>query len=549
MSEPIPTDLSLLARAFRQAMEKCESIYHTAALEYAHRYPEQVNRSSADFVGRMLDLHRGVVIKVFVEIAHVDWQWSANELRLAAQLFEHVWRQRLKDDQLRQALAHVLEKSHLRWESLLGPFERLGLLRRHAAELQATIIDMARLVAQADGRVESKKTRQLQWIQSELQRILQPVPLATPAPAPPPSAARVEQAAREVRSHYELGRSPAVGAETASGEEELAEALVELDGLIGLENIKQEVRELANFLQIQRERGKHGLVTSRLSLHGVFTGNPGTGKTTVARLLGRIFAALGILPKGHLIETDRSGLVAEYAGQTAPKTNRCVDEAIGGLLFIDEAYSLVAEAGDDPYGNEALQVLLKRMEDDRARLVVILAGYPQPMERLFKTNPGLSSRFPRVFHFPDYTAVELGRIFEALCGKNEYELAPAARARLLVGFQYLLDRRDERFGNGRLARNVFELAIRRLANRIARASPLTREMLVTLEPEDISFEEVPGEVWNNLDLQARSLRLTCPGCGQTSALALAVLGRQVQCRRCDREFRAEWGELLVLSGE
>src|SRR5438552_9182198 len=150
---------------------------------------------------------------------------------------------------------------------------------------------------------------------------------------------------------------------------------------------------------------------------------------------------MGILARGHLVETDRSGLVAEYAGQTGPKVNKKVDEALDGLLFIDEAYSLVADGGDDPYGTEAIQTLLKRMEDDRDRLVVVLAGYPEPMDRLLKSNPGLSSRFPRTFIFPDYTAAELGSILQEFCRKNQYELPVLTRVKSLLGFQYLLDRR------------------------------------------------------------------------------------------------------------
>ena len=165
-----------------------------------------------------------------------------------------------------------------------------------------------------------------------------------------------------------------------------------------------------------------------MSLHMVFTGNPGTGKTTVARIIGKIFAAMGVLKKGHLIETDRSGLVAGYAGQTGPKTNAKIDEALDGVLFIDEAYSLVAEEGQDAYGMEAVQAVLKRAEDDRDRLVVIMAGYTEEMNTLLDSNPGLSSRFNRVLQFEDYSPVELARIYAWLCEKNHYKLAEGTRA-------------------------------------------------------------------------------------------------------------------------
>jgi SpoVK/Ycf46/Vps4 family AAA+-type ATPase len=327
--------------------------------------------------------------------------------------------------------------------------------------------------------------------------------------------------------------------------EQLSDVLDELDVLIGLDSIKLEMRELVNFLKIQAERVKHDLPQTAISLHAVFSGNPGTGKTTVARYFGRILGAMGILAKGHLIETDRSGLVAEYAGQTAPKTNKRIDEALDGVLFIDEAYSLVAETGDDPYGTEALQALLKRMEDERDRLVVILAGYPRPMEQLLRKNPGLGSRFNRTFVFPDYTLTELGAILGTMCARDRYKLPASTRAKLLLGFRYLLDHRDEQFGNGRLVRNVFERSVRRLANRLATIHPLTRELLTTLQPEDIVMEKVPEEVWSEGKTAQRFFRVACPSCRNVSRLAQQHLGRKVQCPRCSQDFAAEWGEVLA----
>jgi SpoVK/Ycf46/Vps4 family AAA+-type ATPase len=182
-------------------------------------------------------------------------------------------------------------------------------------------------------------------------------------------------------------------------------------------------------------------------------------------------------------------LVAEYAGQTGPKVNKRLDEALDGLLFIDEAYSLIAQSGDDPFGNEAVQVLLKRMEDDRQRLVVVLAGYPRLMDRMIDSNPGLRSRFQRTFNFPDYDADELVQIFESLCTRGQYELTDPARAKLRTVFQTLVAGRDEYFGNGRLARNLFERAVGRLANRIVKIAPITRTLLTTFEPEDILLED------------------------------------------------------------
>jgi len=257
-----------------------------------------------------------------------------------------------------------------------------------------------------------------------------------------------------------------------------------------MQSIKSDIHQLVNFLKVQEERARHGLPRTQVSLHTIFRGNPGTGKTTVARILARIFTGLGILEKGHTVETDRPGLVGEYLGQTGPKMNKRLDEALHGILFIDEAYSLIAEQGPDPYGTEAIQVLLKRMEDDRDRLVVVLAGYPRLMERMLRSNPGLSSRFQRSFDFPDYSASELVEIFQSMCRKNQYVVLEATREKLHSGFQSLIDRRDERFGNGRLVRNIFEQAIRRMANRVIAFAPLTWELLTQLLPEDIPETDV-----------------------------------------------------------
>lgn len=254
----------------------------------------------------------------------------------------------------------------------------------------------------------------------------------------------------------------------------------ELDTLVGLASVKEEIKTLSNFIKIQQKRKEQGLKSSSVSYHCVFTGNPGTGKTTVARIVAQIYKDLGILSKGHLVETDRSGLVAEYVGQTAVKTNKIIDSALDGVLFIDEAYSLIGTGQD--YGKEAIATLLKRMEDNRDRLVVILAGYSKEMQDFINTNPGLQSRFNRYIDFPDYSAEELLQIFEKNVEKFDYKLQKEALVAMSEYFQHAVENKDANFGNARFVRNIFEKTLEKQANRLSTDPDLdTNELtLITL---------------------------------------------------------------------
>ena len=270
----------------------------------------------------------------------------------------------------------------------------------------------------------------------------------------------------------------------ASGVEDEQDPFEELDELVGLESVKKEVRELANYVKVQQQRKEQGLKVPKLSYHLVFTGSPGTGKTTVARIVARIYRDLGILERGHLVETDRSGLIGQYVGQTAPLVNAMCDSALNGVLFIDEAYALT-QSGDQDYGKEAVATLLKRMEDDRDRLVVIVAGYTNEMKHFIETNPGLESRFTRYINFPDYTAEELYRIFRLYMKKNQYSITKEAADYLQKRLDYVVRNKDRNFGNARYARNVFEKTIQCQANRLSSKSNPTPEELTEITLADI----------------------------------------------------------------
>ncbi len=261
-------------------------------------------------------------------------------------------------------------------------------------------------------------------------------------------------------------------------------ALQELESLVGLESVKQEVTSLANYIKVQKMRQENGMKAIPVSYHCVFTGNPGTGKTTVARILSGIYKDLGVLKKGTLVETDRSGLVAEYVGQTAVKTNKIIDSALDGILFIDEAYSL-ADGGSQDYGKEAIATLLKRMEDDRDRLIVILAGYTDQIKHFIDSNPGLQSRFNRYIEFPDYSAEELFQIFLSRARKYDYKLSEPAVSTLKQVLANAVSHKDRNFGNGRFARNLFEKVIEKQAGRLLSTTNVSSESLSTIEPDDI----------------------------------------------------------------
>ena len=283
-------------------------------------------------------------------------------------------------------------------------------------------------------------------------------------------------------------KKPAAQAEKPEQKEEIPpkekieDLLAELDGYVGMDAIKEEVRSLINMVQVYKLRRENDLPTTDMSLHMVFSGNPGTGKTTVARIMARIYHSLDILSRGQLVEVDRSGLVAGYVGQTALKTQKVIEKAMGGVLFIDEAYALNGKSEND-FGQEAIDTILKAMEDHRDDLVVIVAGYTELMDRFIHSNPGLESRFNRFLMFEDYTPEQMVAIFKMQCKKGCYVLAEGTEE--LVRDFISEESADDSFGNARGVRNLFEHILVAQNNRLAKMEQVTREDLMQILPDDV----------------------------------------------------------------
>lgn len=270
---------------------------------------------------------------------------------------------------------------------------------------------------------------------------------------------------------------------------ELNSILEELNNLVGLDNIKNDILSLINIINVNKLRSKEGLPEQKLSLHSVFIGPPGTGKTTIARILSNIYHSLGLLPENNFVETDRSGLVAGYVGQTAIKTDEIINKAKNGILFIDEAYALKRGNSDNDYGQEAIDILLKRMEDSRESLIIIVAGYETEMNHFINSNPGLKSRFNRYFYFNDYNSTELTEIYRRIADKSGFILKEEAFKKINDLFENLCLTKDDKFGNARLVRNIFEKTFEKHANRTSTIAPITRDILTTIEEVDIPFNE------------------------------------------------------------
>lgn len=276
----------------------------------------------------------------------------------------------------------------------------------------------------------------------------------------------------------------------------LQDLLDELNALVGLEKVKSKVQDLIVYQKIQKMRREQNLHSAKNTLHLAFTGNPGTGKTTVARIVGRIYKQIGLLSKGHFVEVSRTDLIAGYQGQTALKVKKVIEQAKGGVLFIDEAYSITENDHTDSYGRECLTELTKALEDYREDLVVIVAGYTEPMNQFFESNPGLKSRFNTFIEFNDYSSNELDEILVSMCKKNDYILTDEVKEKIHFYFEQQTSSKDKSFSNGRLVRNLFDDLVMNHARRVINVENPGREELSTIKIEDFAFADYEND--NNL---------------------------------------------------
>lgn len=285
--------------------------------------------------------------------------------------------------------------------------------------------------------------------------------------------------------------------EPVEKEKTLKELLAELNSLVGLDSVKDKVKDLIAYQKVQKMRRDNNLHSVKNTLHLAFLGNPGTGKTTVARIVGRIYKQLGLLSKGHFVEVSRTDLIAGYQGQTALKVKKVIEKAKGGTLFIDEAYSLTENDHSDSYGRECLTELTKALEDYRDDLAVIVAGYTEPMQKFFESNPGLRSRFSTFIEFEDYSVRELEEILVDMCAKNDYELSESAKKLLHIYLENKVNSKEENFANGRMIRNLYEELVMNHARRVFNMeTPNTVDLKTIL---DVDFNQLPNQNLKNAD--------------------------------------------------
>jgi tellurite resistance protein len=516
--------LEAILAELTQAMQECRELYLSGISPGS---PSAALRQLASSQDR---LHRGLLAKIYGSIAAADGRWTYEEQRCAAALLDHVGVSR-SPDQLEQTACQVARQAaKLDWPRLLRPFREMPSLRGRRADLETLAVRIANLIAKADGFVAPAETAALHAIQAELRLPQQAAGAAAPATvefeADLPWIGDVAPRRRK-NAKAEIGKRR-------------DQCLAKLDALVGLREVKREIRELADWVFLQDQRRQAGLVHEPADLRFIFLGRPGSGKSLTAKVMSELLAASGALRRGQLVELNGFDLVSRQPKDAANVVKDTLREASGGTLLVDHAGALLS-AGEASAA-AALRILQQNLVAHADRLAVVLADHSDRLLAMLDHHDQWRHLFRRHWQFAGYRAGELGRIFQFHCDRSRYQVTRPAQIKLLLGFDWQLRQNAEQFGNGHGVQRVFERAVHQLAGRIAGISPLTKELLTTFHDADVVFTEVPNDVYGDLADSRRMFTIRCPGCDSVNVVGPEFLGIRVECNRCHHRFVCAWGE-------
>jgi tellurite resistance protein len=529
--------LESLLKELTQALQDCRQLYLSCVPQHSG-FLDDIVRQLADSQER---LHQGLLRKICATIAQADGRWAYEEQRCAEAVFRHLGLP-CAPQQLRESADDLTRQAaKLTWRSLIRPFLEFLDLRGRRAELETVVVRIANLIAKADGSVSPRETVALRHIVQAVRSDRRIVVTTCSAPLttwPPPVAAVGAETRRPgALAAGSPGQSQSPPA--ASSPALLQVSLQRLDEMVGLRQIKQEIREFADVAALQNQRRLAGLPYDAPTLQWVFLGPPGVGKVTVAQILASVFVATGMLQHNRLVSLDPLfELTDTPAGKVQQILARKLAQAVGGTLLVDHAGALFAADG----AGSAAPWLLEALAPYRGQIALVLADQVERLQSAVDQHPELRPPVARQLHFPDCTAGQLGQIFQRFCERARYRVTRAAQVKLLLGFQWRLEQDGPRCGNGHLVRQAFEAAVHRLARRLSGAAPLTPELLTTLEPGDIAIQGVPATVWRNLADPRRTFLVRCPDCERETLVGPNFLGLRVECKNCRHRFVCAWVE-------
>ena len=509
------------------AMQECRELYLSCVAAGARSAAARQLASSQD------RLHRGLLAKIYSTMAEADGRWTYEEQRCVATLLEHVGVARPAEELEQTARRVARQAARLDWSRLLRPFQEIPQLRRRAADLETLVLRIANLIAKADGVVAPAETAALHALQAELRW-----PPSTDGGS---GAAQTADAADEDDLPWVGQTAPRRTRSTRAGAgKRRADCLQQLDALVGLGEVKREIRQLADWANLQDQRRRAGLSCEPTDLRFIFLGRPGTGKSLTAWRMSELLAASGALRFGQLVEIDGFDLVSRPPHAAAALVKDRLREALGGTLLVDHAAALLS--ADEAAAGGVLRILEQNLAAHADRLAVVLADPSERLLSLLDRHAAWQPLFRRHWQFGDYRAGELGKIFQFHCDRSHYQVTRAAQIKLLLGFDWQLRHHAEQFGGGHGVLRVFERAVQQLAGRIAGITPLTKELLTTFHDADILFDGVPPRVFGSLADPRQLFTIHCPGCDSTNVVGPEWLGIRVECNRCQQRFVCAWGE-------